>query len=250
MPTDSIGVIVFVIGDQSQPLYNIISYNVYERMLGLSQTPWKERILKDVIAGKKLGREGRQKATMGMVAGTKPSHSLDSYVGQYENPGYGIVNISMKDQHLQFKLHKIELPLSHFHYDRFDTPNDEELGLYALNFNTNPQGDIDRFVVSLDEKEAIFVRRPDADLTDPKVLMDYTGKYEFAGFVLEIVLKNENQLFLTIPGQPNTELIAYKARTFKVKDFEDYTIEFIMENGKVTTMKQKDPSGEYESKRK
>src|ERR1700687_2209688 len=35
MPNDKIGVIVFVISDHSAPLYNIVSYNVYERLLGM-----------------------------------------------------------------------------------------------------------------------------------------------------------------------------------------------------------------------
>ena len=43
MPNDGIGVIVFVIGDHCAPLYNYVSYNVYERLLGLSETPWSDR---------------------------------------------------------------------------------------------------------------------------------------------------------------------------------------------------------------
>src|SRR5205809_6998002 len=43
MPYDSIGVIVFVIGNQAAPLYNVISYNVYDRPLRMSLTPWSER---------------------------------------------------------------------------------------------------------------------------------------------------------------------------------------------------------------
>ncbi len=43
MPNDKIGVIVFVIGDHSAPLYNVVSYNVYERLLGMDQTPWSQR---------------------------------------------------------------------------------------------------------------------------------------------------------------------------------------------------------------
>src|SRR5438477_12073595 len=66
----------------------------------------------------------------------------------------------MKDNSLQFDFHKIILPLAHFHYDRFDTPNDEENGKWSLNFSTNPQGDIDKVTMSLDEGEVTFVRRP------------------------------------------------------------------------------------------
>jgi hypothetical protein len=95
----------------------------------------------------------------------------------------------MKDSSLQFALHRIVLPLSHFHFDRFDTPNDEQDGLYSVNFYNNPQGDIDRLVISLDENEATFIRRPDTSLSQPETLARYTGKYEIGGFVVDVVLK-------------------------------------------------------------
>jgi CubicO group peptidase (beta-lactamase class C family) len=250
MPYDSIGVVVFVIGDHSAPLYNVIAYNVYERLLGLDQTPWSQRRLEDRIKGKQAGREGRQKAGQDRITNTKPSHPLSDYVGEYEHPAYGIVTISMKDTTLQFDFHKIVLPLYHYHYDRFDTPDDEENGLWSLNFYTNPQGDIDRTVFSLDESEATFVRKVSASLTDPNVLKQYAGKYEYAGATIEVVLKPDNHLYLSVPGQPTYELIPVKTHQFKVKQFADYTFVFVVENGKVTSLKQIDPSGEYELKRK
>jgi CubicO group peptidase (beta-lactamase class C family) len=250
MPQDSIGVIVFVIGDQSAPLYNIVSYDVYERLLGLSLTPWSERLLKDHNEGKQLSRQARQKATVGQVMGTSPSHPLEDYYGDYENPAYGTINISKTDSGMQFKLHGIVLPLHHFHYDRFDTPNDENDGLYSVNFTTNPQGDIDGFIISLDESQAVFTRQADTSLSDPKTLSIYAGKYEYAGLIFNVVLKNEDRLFISIPGQPSIELIPYKQRLFHTKEFPDMTVEFIVENGQVSAMKQKDPSGEYMIKRK
>ena len=38
--------LVFVIGDHMSAMYNGITYNVYERLLGMSQTPWSDRYLK------------------------------------------------------------------------------------------------------------------------------------------------------------------------------------------------------------
>ena len=249
MPQDSIGVIVFAIGDHCRPLIEIVNFNVYERLLGLDQTPWKERRLKEYLEGKKIRREARQKASVGRIAGTKPSHPMDDYVGEYEHPAYGIIKITKKGEDMQFALNKIQLPLSHFHYDRFDTPNDERLGLYSLNFTTNPQGDIGSLTVSLDESEAIFKRRPDASLSDPATLETYTGQYEIGGSVLTVALKN-NELIVSFPGTPDTHLVPYKSHVFKAKEFSDMTIEFVMGNGKATAMKQKDPSGEYVMKRK
>ena len=61
MPQDSLGVIVFVIGDNNLS-YNSITYNIYEHLLGMSITPWSQRGLKNKVARKKISSEGREKA--------------------------------------------------------------------------------------------------------------------------------------------------------------------------------------------
>ena len=139
MPNEHIGVIVFVIGNHTASLYNPISYNVYERLLGMEPTPWTERLLDIRLKSKKEGTEARSKAGFGRVAGTKPSHPLAEYVGEYEHPAYGILKIGLKGDQLQFDFHKIRMPLTHFHYDRFDTADDEEDGKWSVNFSTNPR---------------------------------------------------------------------------------------------------------------
>ena len=250
MPYDSVGVIVFVIGQHSVPLIDVISYNVYERLLGLAETPWSERRLKDRTESRKLDREGRQKSGGERVPHTVPSHPLADYAGEYEHPAYGILKITMKDSSLQFDFHKIVLPMKHYHFDRFDTPNDERFGWWSVNFKTNPQGEISQAVMSLDESEAAFVRRPDASLSDPKTLQMYTGKFEFAGSTFEVLLRSDNNLYFSTPGQPIYQLIPYKSRRFRIQAFSDFVFEFVVKDAKVVLMKQIDPSGEYEFKKK
>jgi CubicO group peptidase (beta-lactamase class C family) len=250
MPYDGIGVIVFVIGDQSAPLYNIITYNLYERMLGLDQTPWSERRLKDRAEGRKADREARQKAGGERVANTSPSHPLADLAGEYEHPAYGTIRITLKDTALQFDFHKIILPLRHYHYDRFDTPNDEQFGVWSVNFTTNPQGDVSEVRMSLDESEAVFVRKADASLNDVRTLQLYAGRYTLAGGTVDVALKADGFLYLVVPGQPAYQLIPYKARLFHMKSFADYSFEFVVKDGKVVSLKQRDPSGETELQRK
>ncbi len=245
MPTDSIGVIVFTIGDHTQPLYNTIMFNIYERMLGLDETPWSERRLANRIQGKKAGKEGRSKAGMDRVENTKPSHPLEDYAGQFENLAYGIIDIELKDNQLHFDFHNIKLPLIHFHYDRFDTPDDEIYGKWTVNFMTNPQGDIDKIVMSIDEGETTFGLKVDASLAGPEVLEKYLGKYELAGTIIEVKLRDRNKLYLTIPGQPDFEILPYKKDKFRVKQFADVLVTFTNENGIIKSFDLKDPSGAY-----
>ena len=249
MPNEHIGVIVFVIGNHIAPLYNPISYNVYERLLGMEPTPWTDRLLDIRLKNKKAGMEARSKAGFGRIMNTRPSHALADYVGEYEHPAYGTLKIGMKDNQLQFEFHKIKMPLTHFHYDRFDTPDDEQDGKWSVNFSTNPQGDIDRATMSLDEAEATFVRRP-ARL-DEATAARIAGTYETAtGAKFQVVWKPGLGLYVVRIGAPDQKLVPYKGLKFRIPEFADVVIEFVEENGQITAMKQIDPSGEYVSKRK
>ena len=201
MPQDHIGVIVFEIGNHSQPLYNIVSYNLYERLLGMDQTSWSERQLEIRLKNKRAGTEARTKANEGRVANTEPSHhTLAAYTGIYENPAYGVMTIGLKDNQLQFDFHKMRFAMSRFHYDRFDTPDDEQDGKWSVNFRTNPQGEIDQAVMSLDEAEAVFVRKPDA--IDSKLLAQLPGSYETpSGLKVQVTPAPNGKLSLAVPGQ-------------------------------------------------
>jgi CubicO group peptidase (beta-lactamase class C family) len=249
MPNERIGVIVFVIGDHVAPLYNPISYNVYERLLGMDLTPWTDRLLDIRLKGKKAGAEARKQEGFGRVSDTKPSHALADYVGDYDHPAYGVVKIGLKENQLQFDFHKFVLPLSHFHYDRFDTPNDEENGKWSVNFTTNPQGDIASATISLDEGEVTFVRRPPT--LDDRTAQRVAGNYETAtGGKFQVVFRPGSGLFVVQPGAPEQRLIPYKGLTFRIPEFADVLVEFVEENGQVSAMRQINPVGVFVSKKR
>ena len=249
MPRERVGVIVFVIGDHAAPLYNPVSYNVYERLLGMEQTPWTARLLDIRLKNKKAGTEARSKAGTGRVPDTKPSHPLADYAGEYEHPAYGVLKIGLKDGQLQFDFHKMHFPLTHFHYERFDTPDDEQDGKWSVNFATNPQGEIDRATMSLDEAEAVFARK--APTLDAALAARLAGTYETpSGLKFQVAARPGNELYLLFPGQPEQKLLPHKGLRFRIPEFADVVFEFVEENGKVTTLKQTDPSGEYVFKRK
>ncbi len=170
LPYDGMGVIVFAIGAHSLPLRDLVSYNIYERLLGLNQTLWSERSLKDRDASKKVNKEARGKAGGDRIFNTKPSHPIEDYTGNFEHPAYGVITISLKGATLQMNFRNIVLPLEHFHYDRFDSPDDEQYGngLWSLNYSTNPQGTIDRITTTLGSQVVTFVRKVDASLSDVK----------------------------------------------------------------------------------
>jgi CubicO group peptidase (beta-lactamase class C family) len=243
MPNDKIGVIVLVISDHSAPLYNIVSYNVYERLLGMDQTPWSQRGLEQRLAAKKAETEARSKAGADRVPNTKPSHALADYTGEYESPSYGILKIGLENDSLQFGFHAFQYPLSHYHYDRFDTPDDEQWGRFSVNFRTNPQGDVDSAVISLDQAEVVFTRKPET--IEQATLEKLAGTYltpTKAKF--QVQYQPGAGLSIVFPGGPPAKLIPVKGLRFRTPQFADVIYEFVMENGKVTALKERNPSGE------
>jgi hypothetical protein len=243
--------VVLVIGDHAAPLYNVVSYNVFERLLGMDETPWSDRLLAIRLKGKEANKQARARAGGERVAGTKPSHALDDFAGEYAHPAYGVVTVAKEGEALEFGFHKIRLPLSHFHYDRFDTPDDEQDGKWSVNFSTNPQGEVDKALLSLDQAEVTFARRVPAELSSLGTLKPYAGTYETpTGARFEVVLREDGTLGLALPGQPFQPLIPWKPRRFRVKEFSDVIYEFVVADGKVTALKRNDPSGEFVNPRK
>jgi CubicO group peptidase (beta-lactamase class C family) len=244
MPNDKIGVIVLVISNHSAPLYNVVSYNVYERLLGMDQTPWSQRRLQERLANKKAATEARAKAGADRVPNTKPSHPLASYAAEYENPAYGILKIGLTGDQLQFAFHAFQFPMSHFHYDRFDTPDEEQYGKFSVNFRTNPQGDVDTAVMSLDEAEVVFNRKPET--LDAKLLQSLAGTYLTPSKVkFQVSYQPGAGLALEFPGAPPQQLVPIKGLQFRTQRFADVVYEFVLENGQVKALKERDPSGEF-----
>jgi CubicO group peptidase (beta-lactamase class C family) len=251
LPQDGIGVVVLVIGDHCSPLYNVVTYNVYERLLGMDLTPWSERQLAIRLKAKEADKQARSAAGGDRVPKTRPSHPLEAYLGEFEHPAYGVLAISMKDGGLFFDFHKMRLPLSHFHYDRFETPDDEEFGKWSVNFQTNPQGDVDQALMSLDEAEVTFTRRVAAGLSAIPTLQQYAGTYQTpTGASFQVVVKETGAIGIIFPGQPFQEILPWKPHQFRIKEFSDVVIGFVVEGGKVVAMTQSDPSGTYRFPRK
>jgi hypothetical protein len=160
---------------------------------------------------------------------------LADYAGMFEDAAYGIMEITHKNDELSFTFNHISLPLQHYHYDRFVSADDELYGKWSLTFTTDAQGSIANVKVSLDEKEVVFTRKADARLTDPAFLKTLTGAYELNGNSVNIQLSN-NQLVIAIA--PPLHLDPYKGTTFRIQEFTDQTVEFILDaSGTATGMR-------------
>jgi hypothetical protein len=143
---------------------------------------------------------------------------------------------------LSFDFHGVKMPLSHFHYDRFDTPDDEQDGKFSLNFRTNPMGEVDSVEISLDQAAVTFSRRVPASLTSDATLQMYAGTYVTPSGG-KTVLTFQPGKGLSIRGGP--DLQPWRPHQFRVKEFPDVVFSFTVEGGKVVAMRQRNPSGEF-----
>jgi CubicO group peptidase (beta-lactamase class C family) len=224
MPVDSIGIIVFT--NRLSQVPSLIASTLYDRLLGLPETPWSDRNLQDYLKSKQTGREARKKPDIDRIPGTKPSHPLADYTGSYEDPAYGVMKVGLKNDTLNFTFNHITLPLWHYHYDRFITPDDEINGKWSMTFSNDAQGSISQLRVSLDEKEVVFTRQADKKLKDPEFLKKLEGPYELNGSTITVAFRNNELLILSAPP---VHLDPYKGTTFRAREFSDQTFEFILD---------------------
>jgi hypothetical protein len=117
-----------------------------------------------------------------------------------------------------------------------------------VNFLTNPQGDIDKATISLDEAEVTFVRKPTA--LDATAGQRIAGNYETpTGAKFQVAYRPDGMLYIVRIGAPDQKLIPYKGLRFRIPEFADVIVEFVEEGGQITGLRQITPGGVFLSKR-
>jgi len=235
------------------PVPQIVAFNVYDRLLGLDFVPWNKRIKEEVEKAKKEAEKAKKESDRDRKLNTKPSHSIEDYAGDYSHPGYGIVKIEMEGGQPKAIFNSIEYPMNHYHYDIFEAKNEFLDVSTKISFFTDEKGNIGSLSVQLEPNvdPIVFNRMPEKKMMEKDFLEKFTGEYNLMDKTLTVFLKGEDTLFLSIPGQPEYELVPYKGTEFNLKNFSGYSVEFIMdESGNVVEVKIKQPEGVFTAKKK
>lgn len=240
-PSDSIGIVVLA-NQNASPIPGVIRNILSDRMLRTSRTNWNKEV-KDQRdkAEKEQAAAGKTKEN-NAVKGTQPSHPVSDYTGRYANPGYGPFDITLRGDSLYalFKLRKVWL--RHRHYDVFDAfPVKDGKADTAnaldpkFNFRSNDMGEITSLNLKLEQAlDALtFTRVPVGVAADETTLSRYVGAYELGGMVARFYMKGK-VLALTVPGQPEYELIALGRDKFQIRNLEGFKIDFVETDGKFT----------------
>lgn len=132
-------------------LTSVIVHELYDRLLGAEHKDWYTQFKDFMDKAKAMAKEAEAKSDDERTVGTQPSHALEAYVGEYENPGYGILSVILKeDGMLESTYNNIPAALEHYHYDTFDMVNTAlEARLKAV-FHTDAKGQIVSLEVPLE----------------------------------------------------------------------------------------------------
>lgn len=250
-PHENIGMVVLT-NMNGSPVPGILTYHAFERLSGLDTIDWSARYKKDWDEIKEAGKKGKEKSETDRIPNTHPSHEPDAYVGDYENPGYGVIAVTRNGDELQVAFNNITAPLKHYHYDIFDLQIKRfEIDL-KISFLTNFKGDIDTLIVPLEvtARDIVFKRIASKEMTERSFLEQFVGAYELLGARVIIALKGEKTLQLTVPGQPEYELEPYRGTEFRVKGMSGFSLEFMRDDaGQVTAVAITQPNGTFTAKK-
>ena len=140
IPRLNVGVTVLTnmaVGGEAVSIRN----GILDVLLGLPKRNWPADFRR--INTLTLKEEREKKAKEPRHTRTRPSRGLDAYVGDYEDPAYGTLTISLRDGALHAK-HGAEYKLIHHHFDTFIGKNErpelhEDLKII---FTLGPDGEV------------------------------------------------------------------------------------------------------------
>ncbi len=252
MPWDDVG-IVALSNLNENPLPFIVTYNAYERLLGLDQTPWDKRFKKVFAKIKEETEKAKKEGEKDRVKDTTPSHALEDYEGEYENPGYGIIKVEKKGESLSISYNYLKASISHFHYDIFEVYDEIYERRLKVSFFIDFKGNIEKLSIPLEQavEPIVFRRMPEKKMMERGFLEKLVGEYELQGLTLIVSIKGEKTLVASVPGQGEVELLPYRGTEFNLKNMTGYSIEFLFnEEGVVREAKVKQPGGVFTARRK
>jgi CubicO group peptidase (beta-lactamase class C family) len=260
-PTDSIGIVVLS-NQNGSPVPGIVRNIISDRLLKVEKTDWNKVQKEKADEAKKQAAANQAQSSSIQKKGTKTSHLLAEFTGDYSHPGYGKIDVQFEKDSLFANTPYQKIWLKHFHYNIFSLVGMENgkvdttlVTPMQFNFRINNMGEIASLSFKAEPTvEAIeFKRKPKEIEINKETLGKYVGEYDLGGQIAKFYLKegNENTLFLFVPGQPEYDLLAIGKHKFALKVAEGYNIVFTEdESEKIIEAVFHQPNGVFKAKRK
>jgi len=258
-PTDSLGIVVLT-NQNGSAIPKLVRNIAADHMLKVNKTEWAKEHKETIEKALKAKKDTEDLDKSGNVKGTRPSHTKMDYTGTYEHKGYGKFDIVVENDSLFATLDGDKIYIHHYHYDTFELidytegkADTTQIGnALKVTFTTNTTGDIDFLKADIEQMtDAIaFKRTPNTLDVDAKTLEQYVGTYDLMGTKIKTYIKDENVLYVFVPGQPEYELIPTALHKFNFKVLEGFKIEFVETDGKIDQVKFIQPNGTFVAKKK
>jgi CubicO group peptidase (beta-lactamase class C family) len=228
----------------------VLSLSIFDRLLGLDPLPWFDR-LRAPAAALRAQRPKEIAARAATIRpGTRPSHDLPDYLGEYEHPSYGVVRIVCNDGALRWHGLGLDLPISHRHYDLFELGADWSIWFenMTVQFHTDREGDIASLSVPLEPavEPIVFRRMPEPALFKRELLEPFAGLYRRCGIPFRVALDDADRLTMTPGNGPRQRLRPCHRGTFTLLDDNDVRLEFRCDgSGTADAMRFHEATGVY-----
>jgi CubicO group peptidase (beta-lactamase class C family) len=244
-PKEAIGLIILTNSSPTShsPLTIHIQDIIADRLLGLK----KEKKSKE----KKPFSFSQEKRSANKPPLKPPS--LQPYLGSYEHPGYGNLEIQEKEGRLFGKLNKITFPLTYQSVDLFcGAPTEaifDDETMLTFSFSRGFEGEVSGLSVPFEPfvEPICFKKKPRAERESLPYLTSLQGIYENSFLTIEIILRGEHLVALVTgdiafgQGQPAYTLTAEGELSFSLREFPGGFFQFKKENDMVTELLFRQP---------
>nr|WP_068886630.1 serine hydrolase [Pedobacter panaciterrae] len=254
-PTDKLGVVVLT-NQNVSAVPSIVLNSIADRLFKLKPIDWNNKTVEANRIAREKNAGIKKEADLKQVLNTKPSHSLKEYTGVFDNPGYGLLDISAKNDSLFVKAGKYRVWLKHYHYDVFewrginkDGKPDTSASNIKFNFLTSNDGKIESLSASFENgmKPTVFTLKPKVVNVDLKTLERYVGVYMLGTMEVKISLRDK-VLYVFVPGQQDYETVALGEHNFNLKALNGYSVRFeIKGNEKAESVLFIQPNGTFKA---
>jgi CubicO group peptidase (beta-lactamase class C family) len=230
LPDRGIGVVLLT-NRAPGPVVEIVTNFVLDRLLGKPTVPWFDRFRERHRAFIAQLETDRQTRAAARRTGTRPSHDLADYAGDYEHPGYGRIAITQAGEALHWAYRGMSATLEHRHYDTFDLPEAPERLLpdrLPITFATDREGNIARLSAPFEPLvgDIVFERVASGDCTEAAFRKACSGVFRHGPMTSVVAQDAEGQLTLSPANQPSYRLRPFRDGIFIIVELPGFRVEF------------------------
>ncbi len=226
-PKEKIGVVVLTNSDSHGLFPQSAAYGIADLLMGVEDDQWLSQAEEKEKQMKALLKKAENENAPTEIVAVRP---FENYVGEFENPGYGTVKVSLDQDALMASHNEISYALKHKCYDHFTVSAKlVETQKFNCSFISNASGEISELQIAIEPllPPIVFKRKTATELLATDYLKKFAGVFECPVFSMDIALK-KGRLTATVPGQPSCELKPEKPNVFSLKELPDCILQFIV----------------------